>query len=137
MPNLWKNLMKNKSPRISEGEWEIMNVIWSRTSCSAGETIEALRQTDASWHPRTVKTFLHRLVKKRLLSFSKRGRAYLYLPLVWREECVDAAIESFLRRVFTGSFQSMLAYFIQRGKLSSHEIRELRRLLKQPINTHR
>ena len=121
-----------KMPRISETEWEIMKVIWARTSCSAGEIIETLRRTDASWHPRTAKAFLNRLVKKKALGFSKEGRAYVYRPLARREECVDAASESFLERVFGGSLKPMLAHFVQQDKLSPDEIRELRRLLKNP-----
>jgi len=120
------------TPRISETEWEVMKAVWSQAPCSAGQIIAALQQSDPSWHPRTAKAFLNRLVRKKALGFSKEGRAYLYRPLVRREECIDAASESFLERVFGGSLQPMLAHFVQREKLSPDEIRELRRLLKNP-----
>jgi len=119
-------------PRISETEWEVMKAVWALTPCSADQIIQTLRRTDSSWHPRTVKAFLNRLVKKKALGFSKEGRAYVYRPLVRREDCVDAASESFLERVFGGSLKPMLAHFVQRDKLSPEEIRELRRLLKNP-----
>ena len=109
-----------------------MKVVWDQSPCTAANIIEALRRRDASWHPRTTKAFLNRLVKKKVLGFSKEGRAYLYRPLVRREECVDAASESFLERVFGGSLKPMLAHFVQRDKLSPEEIRELRHLLKNP-----
>ena len=121
-----------KIPRISETEWEIMKVVWSQAPCPAGQIIAALQKTDASWHPRTAKAFLNRLVKKKVLGFSREGRAYVYRPLLRREDCVDAASDSFLERVFGGSLQPMLAHFVQRDKLSPDEIRELRRLLKNP-----
>ena len=122
----------SNTPRISETEWEVMKVVWAQGPCSAREVIEVLRRADASWHPRTVKAFLNRLVRKKALGFSKEGRAYVYRPLVRREECVDAASESFLERVFGGSLKPMLAHFVERDKLSPEEIRELRRLLKNP-----
>jgi len=109
-----------------------MKVVWSEAPCSAGQIIAVLQRTDASWHPRTAKAFLNRLVKKKVLGFSKEGRSYVYRPLVRREDCVDAASESFLERVFGGSLKPMLAHFVQRDKLSPDEIRELRRLLKNP-----
>ena len=121
-----------KIPRISETEWEIMNVVWDQPPCSAGEIIARLQHADPSWHPRTVKAFLNRLVKKKILGFSQEGRAYVYRPLVGREKCVDAASESFLERVFGGSLKPMIAHFVEREKLSADEIRELRRLLKEP-----
>ena len=108
-----------------------MKVVWSKAPCSAVEIITALRQTDSSWHPRTAKAYLNRLVKKKALGFSKEGRAYVYRPLVRQEECVDAASESFLERVFSGSLKPMLVHFVERKKLSAAEIRELKQLLEE------
>jgi len=121
-----------KAPRISETEWEVMKIVWAQAPCAAGQIIAALQQADASWHPRTAKAFLNRLVKKQVLGFRKEGRAYVYRPLVRREDCADAASESFLERVFGGSLKPMLAHFVERDKLTPEEIRELRRLLKNP-----
>lgn len=117
-------------PRISETEWEIMKICWSRHPLSAQEIIEALSARD-EWHPKTVKTLLNRLVKKRALGFKKQGRAYLYQPLVAEQDCVAAESESFLDRVFGGSLHPMLAHFVQSKKLSATEIQKLKRLLKQ------
>jgi BlaI family penicillinase repressor len=119
-----------KVPRISETEWEVMKIVWAQAPCSAGRIVEALTEADSTWHPKTVKAFLNRLVRKGALGFRKEGRAYLYRPAVREEDCVDAASESFLERVFGGSLKPMLAHFVERKKLSDDEIRELRRLLK-------
>ena len=119
-----------KVPRISETEWELMKVVWAEAPCSAGQIIEALTRRDPTWHPRTVKAFLNRLVRKGALGFREEGRAYYYRPLVKKEDCVDAASASFLERVFGGSLKPMLAHFVERKKLSAEEIRELRRLLE-------
>jgi len=108
-----------------------MKAVWAKAPTSAGEIIEALTGKDPTWNPRTVKAFLNRLVRKRALGFKKEGRAYLYRPLVKEEECVDAASESFLGRVFGGSLKPMLAHFVERKKLSAAELRELRELLEQ------
>lgn len=118
-------------PRISETEWEVMKVLWAKSPLTAGEIIQALTDADASWHPKTAKTLLSRLMKKRALGFKKEGRAYLYRPLVQEKQCVDAASESFLERVFGGSLQPMLAHFVEHRKLSAADIRELKRLLEK------
>lgn len=118
-------------PRISENEWEIMRVIWTRGECSANDLIETLQTKDQSWHPKTVKTYLTRLVNKQALAFLKVGRAYVYSALVTEQECVEAASETFLERVFGGSLEPMLAHFVERKKLSVEEIRELKRLLEE------
>ena len=118
-------------PRISETEWEVMQILWARSPLTAGEIIEALVASDSTWHPKTAKTLLNRLVKKKALGFRKEGRAYLYQPLVREAECVTDASESFLERVFGGSLTPMLAHFVQHRKLSAAEVRELKRLLER------
>jgi BlaI family penicillinase repressor len=117
-------------PRISEAEWEIMKICWARSPLTAQDIIDTLAVADA-WHPKTVKTLLNRLVKKRALGFKRSGRAYLYEPLVAEKNCVTAESESFLDRVFGGSLQPLLAHFAATRKLSSAEIQELKCLLKQ------
>jgi BlaI family penicillinase repressor len=118
-------------PRVSETEWQIMDLIWAKGAASAHELIKALKAKDPSWHPRTVKTYLARLLNKRALDFHKEGRAYIYSPLVSKQECVDAASESFLDRVFGGSLRPMLAHFVAHKKLSAKEIQDLRKLLDE------
>jgi BlaI family penicillinase repressor len=118
-------------PRISETEWEVMRVVWSKAPCSAGEIIAALTGSDPTWHPKTIKTFLNRLVGKKALGFRKEGRAYLYRPLVTEDECVGAASETFLERVFGGALKPMLAHFVEHKKLSTEEIQELKKLLEE------
>jgi len=117
-----------KIPRISETEWEVMKVVWEQSPCSAHQIITALKR-DGSWHPKTVKAFLTRLVQKKAIGYKIEGRAYLYHPLVQQSECADAASQSFLERVFEGSFQPMLAHFVARKRLSREEIKELKKLL--------
>src|SRR5580692_2924506 len=111
-------------PRISEAEWEIMKICWTRSPITAQEIINTLATT-ANWHPKTVKTLLNRLVKKRALGFQRQGRAYLYEPLVAEKYCVTAESDSFLDRVFGGSLQPLLAHFADTRKLSPAEVQEL------------
>ena len=121
-----KNVLK-----ISETEWQVMKVVWANNPCSAAEVIDALAAADASWHPKTIKTFLNRLVGKQALGFRKEGRGYVYQALVTEKECVDAASQSFLQRVFGGSLKPMLAHFVEHKKLSREEIADLKRLLEE------
>ena len=120
----------NPAPRISETEWEVMKVCWARSPINAQEIIAALCAQD-DWHPKTVKTLLNRLIKKRALGFKKEGRAYLYRPLVAEKDCVAAESESFLDRVFGGSLKPMFTHFAESRKLAPDEIAELKRLLKK------
>lgn len=117
-------------PRISETEWEVMRAVWARHPATAGEIIERLVAADPSWHPKTAKTLLARLVQKHALDYEARGRSYVYEPLVTERECVALASESFLDRVFGGSLKPMLAHFVESRRLTRKELEELRKLLE-------
>ncbi len=82
-------------PRISETEWEIMRVIWATHPITAAEIIAKLMEEDATWHPKTARTLLARLVRKKVLDCERKGRAYVYAPRVSERECVGMASESF------------------------------------------
>lgn len=117
-----------KIPRISEAEWQVMDVLWRRSPLSAGDIVDALAR-DTDWEPATIKTMLNRLVKKGALRFKVEGKRYLYAPAVARDACVRSAGRSFLDRVFGGAPGALIAHFVEDAKLSKDEIAELRRLL--------
>ena len=106
-----------------------MKVVWSNSSALAGEVVDSLAKAHR-WHPKTIKTLLSRLVKKKALTYDQKGRAYLYKPAVKEADCVRAESEAFLKRVYRGSLIPMLNFFIAQRKLSAEEIKELKSLLK-------
>jgi len=122
-------MKKTRIPHISNTEWEVMRIIWADGPNTADVVIEQLQKQDPTWHPKTAKTLLNRLLKKKALGYDKQGRAYLYRALVNEKECQDAVSKSFLERVFGGSLKPMLAHFIERKKVSTKEVAELRRIL--------
>jgi BlaI family penicillinase repressor len=78
---------------------------------------------------KTIRTFLARLVRKRVLDYEPRGRRYAYEPRLTEEQCATAATESFLDRVFGGSLRPMLAHLVRQRRPSRREIEELKRIL--------
>lgn len=121
----------NNIPRISDTEWEIMRVVWEKHPITANEVIDRLIAADASWHPKTVRTLLARLVDKKALGYEAHGKSYVYAPLVTEQESLTTASESFLERFFGGSLKPMLAHFVGQQKLSKKEAEELRNILKE------
>jgi BlaI family penicillinase repressor len=116
-------------PKISETEWEIMRIAWMKHPITANEILNQLLAADPSWHPKTARTLLARLVRKKALGYEARGRAYVYSPLVSEAECLATASESFLDRFFGGSLKPMLAHFVVQQRLTKKEVEELRNLL--------
>ena len=117
-------------PVISEAEWKVMKVLWASSPLSAMEIYTSLADTE-DWHPNTVKTLLSRLHKKKAVAIEKVKNLYLYRPLVSEDDCVKTESESFLHRVFGGSVKPLLMHFMQKETLSSEDLDELRKILRQ------
>ena len=119
-----------KLPEISDSEWEVMNVIWGRSPLTASEIVDMLAGKK-QWSPRTVKTLLNRLVKKKALAYEVTGNRYLYRPNIAREFCVRHEGRSFMNRVFGGAAGAMLAHFVEDANLSLTEIENLKKILNR------
>jgi BlaI family penicillinase repressor len=105
-----------------------MKVIWADSPIAAREVIARLSAVRV-WHPKTIRTLLARLVKKRALRFQRQGRAYLYRPQAIEADCVRAESQLFLDRVFDGAVVPMFAHFLENRSLSESEKRELKLVL--------
>ncbi|KUO75474.1 MAG: transcriptional regulator [Desulfosporosinus sp. BRH_c37] len=118
-------------PKISESEWEVMKIFWSKAvPCTANEIVDALGSF-SDWKPNTVKTLITRLVKKGALGFREERRIYWYYPLLTENKCIRSETKSFVKRVFGGAIKPMLVTFLQEEKLSQEEIEELKRILEE------
>ncbi|MCL5280463.1 MAG: BlaI/MecI/CopY family transcriptional regulator [Planctomycetes bacterium] len=76
--------MKNV-PRISEAEWVVMQVLWSKGTRTANDIVQQLKGR-VSWNPRTIRTLINRLLKKGAIRFEREGREYTYSPAVSEEQ---------------------------------------------------
>ncbi len=118
-------------PVISAAEWDVMSVLWDAAAPVPAADVVAALAGRRAWSPRTVKTLLTRLTKKRAVAFEPRGREYLYRPAVARAAVVRAESRSFLARAFGGAVGPMLVQFVQQADLSPAEIEQLRHALDQ------
>ena len=123
-------------PRITETQWEIMRLVWARHPITATEIIEQLNSSGSAWHPKTTRTLLSRLVEKKALCCELRGRGYVYEPLVTERECIAAASDSFVDRIFGGSLRPLLAHFVEQRRITKEDLRELNDLLENRTGKH-
>jgi BlaI family penicillinase repressor len=119
----------NQIPRISESEWEVLCVLWKKPPLTAAQVFEKLANKD--WKFSTVRTFLTRLEKKGVVESVENRDAKTYFPRLSREECVRAASQSFLDRVFEGATASLLVHFAKSKRLTGRELADLNAILAQ------
>lgn len=119
----------NDMTKISEAEYEIMKAVWKNAPISTNEVVELFE--GGNWSPKTVQTLLARLVKKGALGYEKRGRVFVYSPLIDEEEYRREESSSFLKKFYNGALNSMVLNFIDGDKLSPDDIDELTRILEK------
>lgn len=115
-------------PKVSEAEWQVMNVLWEQSPLTVKEIVEVLSQR-TDWHLETIRTLVNRLEKKGAIGYQKQGRRYHYYPLLSQEQCVRHEAESILTRTGPAVLKPLLSAFIEQESLSDEEIEELRQLL--------
>ncbi|MBC2581480.1 BlaI/MecI/CopY family transcriptional regulator [Clostridium sp. DJ247] len=115
-------------PKISDAEWQVMKVIWKNNPITASKIIDELKY-DTTWNSKTIHTLISRLVKKEAIGIEKASPYYLYYPVVSEEECKRVETKSFLKKVYDGSLQLLVANFIKDDKFTKNEIEELQRIL--------
>ncbi|MFT5574264.1 MAG: BlaI family penicillinase repressor [Cryomorphaceae bacterium] len=106
-----KNHEQSMFDRMSESEKLVMEVLWQESPLSSLDVVDRL--SDRGWNEKTVKTFLNRLVKKKVLSYVTEGRRYLYSPAVERNEFLAEESEGFLNKVFRRDMKELLTTFVQ------------------------
>ena len=119
-------------PKISDSEWEIMKVIWSKNEVTSNEIIEELKEKKI-WKSTTIKSLINRLLKKEVIGFKKEGKEYIYYPLLSEKECIKEESKSFLQKVFNGSINEMILNLVNNKELSESEIKELKEILSKNI----
>jgi len=118
------------SPRISDAEWTVMNVLWTRGPSSLAEVVREL-EGRLHWKPRTVQSLIRRLVDKGALKSESSGREFRYHPAVEQSRCQLAEGRSFLDRVFSGRLTPFVAHLMEREEISRDDLAALRAMLDQ------
>ena len=118
--------------RISDAEWDVMEVVWKSGSATAAEVIEALAGR-REWNHSTIRTMLARLVEKGALRYLVDGPRYIYRAAVTRKRCVRDESRSFLERVFGGDVGALLVHYVRESKVEPGELEGLRRLLDERL----
>ena len=113
---------------ISGAEMEILQILWEASPLTADEIVERLQQKKDA-HPRTVKTLINRLLKKKALGYKEESRKYHYSALVDKTDFYRFKTDSFLDRFFDGQLTPLISFFTEEKKLSAEDLQDLKQLI--------
>jgi BlaI family penicillinase repressor len=120
------------STQPTEGELEILKVLWERGPCGLKSVCDGLRRARPV-ATTTVATMLKVMQEKGL---AERGegegaRGSLYSAGVSRESASTGLVRRLVDMVFDGSARRLVAHMLENEKLSERDRAEIRRLLDE------
>lgn len=113
---------------LTRCELEVMDVVWANGHATVQDVVDSL---DRPLAYTTVMTTLKILETKRIVTRkSKVGRAYVYAPLVSREDVSRAMAGHLMDSLYDGSLKSFVLSLIDPKSTSRSEIQELKRAIR-------
>jgi predicted transcriptional regulator len=122
-------MARKKSPTLTDAELRLMDVIWQKRSASAAEVLDALPDADLAYT--TVLNTLRILEAKGYLRHTKDGKAFVYHPIVERQEASRTALHYLVSRFFGNSPRLLVSNLIEDEQLSKHDLRRLKQLIEE------
>jgi len=102
---------------ITNSEWVLLRVLLTKSPLGSRE-IMANIPASYCWSTATVKTFLSRLVVKKVISYRIEKNAFLYYPLITEMAYVRNETKSFFARIYGASMIYESAHFQFSGQES-------------------
>ena len=113
--------------KLSEAEWLVLNILWSREAFSLKEVTNALQEVNG-WSKNTVLTYLTRMEKKGYVSIN-RSQAKPYSAAVTKEFCAKNERNELLDKVYGGATGDLIAAFLKESTISTEERNRLKKML--------
>lgn len=121
---------RKPSSGLTDAELRLMQVLWKRGAATVAEVLADLEGGPAVAYS-TVLTMLRILETKGYLKHKKSGKAFVYRPVVARDQARHSAVSQLLRRFFDGSPELLMLNLIDDSKLSLDELARLRRRIAE------
>lgn len=122
--------MKNEERlEITDSEWEVMRVVWTRKKATSKEIISIL-QEKKDWKPATTKTFIGRLVKKGALETETVGNKFIYTAAISEEASLKSLKEGLFNHICNTAVGKTIADLIEEAILSHSDIAMIEEVLK-------
>ena len=113
---------------LPQGEFEVMDALWDRGEATVKEILSALGSGRKLAYT-TVATLLNRLRDKGYVEAEERNFAYVYKPLVPREQVVRRKLDDLVARILGGSMGPLAAYIAEKRNLTPEQIKMLEEIV--------
>lgn len=123
-------MARKKSSGLTDAELRVMDALWSKGSATVSDVLASLPRAIPLAYS-TVLTTLRILERKGYLKHHKEGRAFVYRPVVAREQESEKAVTHLLRRFFEGSPELLMLKLVEGRGIKPAELERLRKRIAE------
>ena len=121
-------MARKESTTLTDAELRLMQIVWELGTATVQDVVDAL-PVDAPLAYSTVLTMLRILEKKGYLKHRKKGRAFVYQPVVGKHEARQGALRHLMQRFFENSPRLLLLNLIENESIDPEELEQLKKLI--------
>jgi BlaI family transcriptional regulator, penicillinase repressor len=114
---------------LTRQELQIMKVIWERGMATVKDVCDAMSQKKATAYT-TILTLMGILEEKGALVHQRSGRAYIYKPLLTRQQATRNQVHDVLARFFDGSAEKLIANVLENEIKKPEQLGSVRNLIE-------
>ncbi len=118
------------TPKPTDGELAILNVLWERGPSTVRQVFEVLGEAREVGYT-TVLKMLQIMTEKGLVLRDERERTHVYAARLSEEQTQRHLVRDLLDRAFGGSSMKLVVQALATERASPEELAEIRRLLAQ------
>ncbi|MGH9396405.1 MAG: BlaI/MecI/CopY family transcriptional regulator [Terriglobia bacterium] len=114
----------------TRAEFRILQVLWE---VGQGTVEDVVRRLPSNPPPnyKTVQTLLRILEQKKFVRHTTRGRVFIFVPCVTREEVGRLSVRNLLQQNFGGSPTELMVNLLEGGPIEESELDELEALIRR------
>jgi len=108
---------------LTKAEEQIIRVMWDLGKATVKEIRAQL--PDPKPAVNTVSTIVRILESKGFVGHEKKGRGYVYFPLVRKEDYTKHHLRRMVNHYFNGSFKNLVSFFARSENIDVRELEEI------------
>ena len=122
-------MARRRSPHLTDAELRLMEVLWDKGAATVSQVAENLPpNVDLAYS--TVLTTLRILENKGYVRHTKDSRAFIYHPVIKRDQARESAVTHLLRRFFDDSPELLMLNLIEGRKISPTRLARLKKRIE-------
>ena len=119
------------TPRPTDAELEILNVLWQRGASTVRDVHQAITRTRPAMGYTTVLKLMQIMAEKNLVRRDESQRAHVYEAQLAREQTQQQLLGELIERAFEGSATKLVMQALSAKQASAEELSTIREMLDE------